>query len=348
MRRPTIDLEHNDFRFVLLRYVQLVLLAVTILVFLLVFIDNPAHSSERQFYGYLVGAVLLLLLFAFVLLRRGLFLISAGITVALPLLGSWLSFILDPAVCRGDLFPLLYIALSIMLSSLLLPKLVTIVLAIVQSALLVGIFIWFPALLELNWVSFLFFMVAAFVLSIVTNHLLGERVRTLQTFAITDSLTGLLNRRYFEMAMEHRIHEAKVKELQPNADRFGVILLDIDYFKQFNDTYGHATGDLVLREFSRFLKHMTPVEAILCRFGGDEFAVITNGDSQEDINRLAEHLRRQVKSIVLTFGEKKIGPLSLSLGVAHFPEHGTTTDALFTYADRALFTAKQEGRDRVR
>ena len=122
MKGNTIDLEHNDFRFVLLRYVQLVLLAVTIIVFLLVFIDNPAHSSKRQFYGYLVGAVLLLLLFAFVLLRRGLFLISAGITVALPLLGSWLSFILDPAVCRGDLFPLLYIALSIMLSSLLLPK----------------------------------------------------------------------------------------------------------------------------------------------------------------------------------------------------------------------------------
>ena len=113
----------------------------------------------------------------------------------------------------------------------------TIVLAIVQSALLVGIILWFPALLELNWVSFLLFMLAAFVLSIVTNHLLGNRVESLQTFAITDSLTGLLNRRYFEMAMEHRIHEAKVKELQPNADRFGVILLDIDYFKQISQAY---------------------------------------------------------------------------------------------------------------
>jgi diguanylate cyclase (GGDEF)-like protein len=165
---------------------------------------------------------------------------------------------------------------------------------------------------------------------------------TLRVQSIRDPLTGMYNRRYMEESLERELRRA-ARNYRP----LGAIMLDLDHFKRYNDTFGHDAGDSVLREFGNFLQTRVREEDIACRFGGEEFVLILPDASLEVTRQRADQLREGVKRLQLQHRGQGLGPVTASLGVAVFPEHGANSDDLFRAADEALFQAKAQGRDRV-
>ncbi|NJL32558.1 MAG: diguanylate cyclase [Chloroflexaceae bacterium] len=171
------------------------------------------------------------------------------------------------------------------------------------------------------------------------NLRLQER---LKQQAIRDSLTGLYNRRYLDEMLSQEINQA-VQQVQPIA----AILVDLDHFKRFNDTYRHDGGDAVLREFARLLQTSTRRKSVVCRLGGEEFVLIMPNVNQDEAVHHAEELRRATEQLEVEFEAWSIGGITASFGVAIFPQHGTSINSLIAAADQALYRAKAEGRNRV-
>ena len=157
-----------------------------------------------------------------------------------------------------------------------------------------------------------------------------------------DPLTGLFNRRYMAECLEKEVRRAEHQQ-----QSLGIIMLDVDHFKSFNDTFGHEAGDLVLRELGRFLQKQIRHSDIACRYGGEELILIIPAVALDVTYQRAEQLRQGIKRLQMRHQHQSLGTLSLSLGVAIFPQHGTTVEALLQAADAAMYCAKQQGRDRV-
>ena len=174
---------------------------------------------------------------------------------------------------------------------------------------------------------------------VLNNAQLREALREQ---SIRDPLTGLYNRRYMEEALEQHLSRV-TRNLHP----LGVVMIDIDHFKHFNDTHGHAAGDTLLRELGQLLKNHIRNEDIACRYGGEEFILIMPDASLEAAQQRAEHLRQQAKGLRVPDAGKSLDGITLSLGVAICPQHGRTEESVLRAADAALYQAKQEGRDRV-
>ena len=160
--------------------------------------------------------------------------------------------------------------------------------------------------------------------------------------AITDPLTGLYNRRYLEESVIRELSRARRHQTT-----IGIILLDIDRFKSFNDTHGHHVGDQVLQSLGNFLKAHVRGSDIACRYGGEEFALVMPDSPLEKAIQRAEELREKVKYLSVQHQGGVIGHITLSLGVSSFPLHGATLEGLLLAADNALYRAKAEGRDKV-
>ncbi|MBD2103431.1 diguanylate cyclase [Leptolyngbya sp. FACHB-261] len=165
---------------------------------------------------------------------------------------------------------------------------------------------------------------------------------TLQHQSIRDPLTGLFNRRYMEESLERELHRSQRKQ-QP----VGIIMLDVDNFKRFNDTYGHEAGDEVLRELGLFLRKYTRGSDIACRYGGEELTLILPEACLETTRERAEQLREGIKHLHVQHRRQVLGVVTLSLGVAVVPDHGLSSEAVLQAADAALYRAKALGRDRV-
>jgi diguanylate cyclase (GGDEF)-like protein len=160
--------------------------------------------------------------------------------------------------------------------------------------------------------------------------------------SIRDPLTGLFNRRYMEESLERALHRA-LREQRP----VGLILLDLDRFKSFNDTHGHDAGDTVLRALGELLQNRMRREDIACRYGGEEFLLVLPDAPLEVARQRAELLREMMTHFDIRYGGSALGEVTLSLGVAAFPQHGHSASALLRAADRALYEAKALGRNRV-
>jgi diguanylate cyclase (GGDEF)-like protein/PAS domain S-box-containing protein len=165
---------------------------------------------------------------------------------------------------------------------------------------------------------------------------------TLRNQAIRDPLTGLFNRRYMEETLEREIMRS-VRKHSP----LGIIMIDIDHFKQFNDIHGHEAGDAMLRAIGDFLKTKVRSEDVVCRYGGEEFAIILPEASLDITKERAEKLRGEVKLLNVEYHRKPLDTITLSLGIAIFPDHGRNGEAVLKAADIALYRAKTEGRDKV-
>jgi diguanylate cyclase (GGDEF)-like protein len=155
-------------------------------------------------------------------------------------------------------------------------------------------------------------------------------------------LTGLFNRRYLEEILEREIRRALRSD-----QSVGLMMLDLDHFKKFNDTYGHDAGDAVLRETAAFLKRSVRAEDIVCRFGGEEFVVILPLADAQITQARAERIRSKVHELTVLHEGKSVGSVTVSAGVAALPSHAQSSKALLEAADAALYRAKREGRDRV-
>jgi diguanylate cyclase (GGDEF)-like protein/PAS domain S-box-containing protein len=165
---------------------------------------------------------------------------------------------------------------------------------------------------------------------------------TLRDQAIRDPLTGLFNRRYMEESLEREVSRAGRGGIP-----VGVIMLDIDHFKHFNDTFGHEAGDTLLGALGNFLRAHIRGGDIACRYGGEEFTLILPDASFDATRDRAEQLREAVTKLNVLHRGETLGPITLSLGVATFPEHGSIGQAVLLAADGALYRAKHEGRNRV-
>lgn len=165
---------------------------------------------------------------------------------------------------------------------------------------------------------------------------------SLRQQSIRDPLTGLFNRRYLEETLSLEIERAR----RSNSP-FSVIMMDLDHFKRFNDTHGHEAGDVVLQTLGRFLLRHVRGGDIACRYGGEEFTLVLPGTTVELARQRAEELSAGVRTLHIDFNGSSLGPLSLSVGVATFPNHGEGAELLLQAADVALYQAKGEGRDRV-
>jgi diguanylate cyclase (GGDEF)-like protein/PAS domain S-box-containing protein len=164
----------------------------------------------------------------------------------------------------------------------------------------------------------------------------------LQAQSIRDPLTSLFNRRYVEESFERELSRA-----DRDGSTIGTIMLDIDRFKQFNDTFGHDGGDAILKEFSAVLLAQTRKEDIVCRYGGEEFLVILPGATLEDSRSRAEKMLEGIRKIAVITRGRELGHISASLGVAIYPNHGNTMGSLIRAADGAMYQAKTYGRDCV-
>ena len=180
--------------------------------------------------------------------------------------------------------------------------------------------------------------------------LVGETLLTrdythegLLRFAFTDYLTGLKTRGYFEQQLELEIKRCERRKMQ-----FALIVIDIDFFKKLNDTYGHHVGDQVLREVSSILvKDMREVDTV-ARYGGEEFVIILPETGGPEARVVAERLRRSVEQAKFFVGKPDaIERLTISLGVAIYDQDAHFGRDLIEYADAALYTAKSRGRNRI-
>jgi diguanylate cyclase (GGDEF)-like protein len=165
---------------------------------------------------------------------------------------------------------------------------------------------------------------------------------TLKIQSIHDPLTGLFNRRHMQKTMQFEAQRAMRHNIS-----LGIIMIDVDGFKKFNDTYSHEAGDMILRELGAFLKKSVRQEDIACRFGGEEFILILPETSLEDSKLKAEELRRKTEEELKIDYHGRTLSITISVGVAAFPMHGSTTDEVINASDRALYKAKAEGRNRV-
>jgi diguanylate cyclase (GGDEF)-like protein/PAS domain S-box-containing protein len=160
--------------------------------------------------------------------------------------------------------------------------------------------------------------------------------------ATRDPLTGLFNRRYLEDSLDRELHRAQRKQ-----SPLSLVMLDLDHFKQYNDTFGHDAGDLLLRELGKVLRTVLRQSDIACRYGGEEFVLVFPDSSLADTRKRVEEIRAQVKGLELRHDDRPLGPITVSAGVASSPEHGSTARELIRSADDALYSAKQAGRDRL-
>ena len=187
------------------------------------------------------------------------------------------------------------------------------------------------------------FAIFIFVCSYLIKYLLKSRdFETTYKLATTDGLTGLYNHRFFQDKMKTMIDEAKKEN-----SNFSLVLLDIDFFKKFNDTYGHQAGDAVLRHVADTLKTCVRKDDYVCRYGGEEMTVILNNAKKEQAIFVAKKICETIASKTYELASDLTVNITVSLGTSTFPENGKTPAELVQYADTCLYKAKENGRNQV-
>jgi len=175
-----------------------------------------------------------------------------------------------------------------------------------------------------------------------TERDMAKENQRLRTQSVRDPLTGLYNRRYLEASIVREESRSR-RTGQP----LGMMMIDIDHFKRCNDTFGHAAGDAVLGAVSRYMEAHSRSEDILCRYGGEEFVLFMMNTRQDKLQQRAESLRSGVPQLQIKHRQQPVGPITLSIGLAVFPDNGDNLPAVLRAADLALDDAKRGGRDRV-
>jgi diguanylate cyclase (GGDEF)-like protein len=164
----------------------------------------------------------------------------------------------------------------------------------------------------------------------------------LENQSIRDGLTNLFNRHFLEIALERELQRS-IRSGAPLA----VLMIDVDYFKTFNDLFGHEAGDLVLRELAGSLQSAVRAEDIVCRYGGEEFVILLPEITQERAMEAAERLRQRVLTMRLEYRGEALRQISISVGLATYPDLAEDAVDLLRVADRALYQAKRAGRNQV-
>ncbi|MBD5401928.1 diguanylate cyclase [bacterium] len=183
----------------------------------------------------------------------------------------------------------------------------------------------------------------AFIMTVIVKYLIKSRDFDQQyKLATTDGLTELYNHRYFQEQMQMAISHSKRYETV-----FSLIIIDIDFFKKFNDNFGHQSGDAVLRQVALTLKKNVRATDIVCRYGGEEMSIILPNAGNEEAVSIANKLCSLVASKKFKLSNGRESNVTISLGVSTYGEDGSTTEELISAADKRLYNAKENGRNRV-
>lgn len=172
----------------------------------------------------------------------------------------------------------------------------------------------------------------------IENALLYEKTEKL---AIYDDLTGLYLKHYFWEKLD-----MEIKKALRSKGNLSLLMIDIDDFKSYNDRYGHIAGDLILKHIAKTIKDNCRLPDIAVRYGGEEFIVLSLGRKDEEVIKLAEKIRKDVESEVLTIRRKNI-KVTISIGVSFFPKDSKTADELLRISDSRLYQAKSKGKNNV-
>lgn len=164
----------------------------------------------------------------------------------------------------------------------------------------------------------------------------------LENQSIRDGLTGLFNRHFMEISLERELSRASRRK-----QVLAVFMLDLDHFKRFNDSYGHAAGDTALRGITEIFRASVRTEDIACRYGGEEFTIILPDVTPAVAYERAESIRRAVANLRVPLDREVYGEFTVSIGVALYPNDGDAADLLLRRADQALYRAKRAGRNQV-
>jgi diguanylate cyclase (GGDEF)-like protein len=170
---------------------------------------------------------------------------------------------------------------------------------------------------------------------------IGTLQSQLREQAIRDALTNVFNRRYLEETLERELARAE-RERYPLC----VIMMDLDYFKDVNDTYGHEAGDVVLKTLAETVVRQSRHGDFVCRYGGEEFVLVMPNIGIETARQRAVELHQTINSLNIPYGVFNL-TTTISMGIAAYPEHGKTKEELLRAADRAMYIAKNTGRNRV-
>lgn len=197
--------------------------------------------------------------------------------------------------------------------------------------------LWIPIVLPIISIM------AAFALSFLAKYLMKARDFEYQyKLATIDGLTELYNHRYFQDTLRKQMDIAR-RYNQP----FSLIIADIDFFKKFNDTYGHQAGDAVLRQVAQTLKKNSRTTDYVCRYGGEEMSIILPNTSAEEALNNANRICKAVAEKPFHLTPVDSAPVTISLGVATFPDNAQTPQDLIEWADKGLYYAKEHGRNQV-
>lgn len=196
------------------------------------------------------------------------------------------------------------------------------------------------------WVDIVYPMLlalTAFISAYIVKYFITSRDFEHQyKLATTDGLTELYNHRYFQEQMKLNVENSK-----RYGNEFSMIILDIDFFKKFNDTYGHQSGDAVLRQVAQTLKRSVRATDIACRYGGEEMSIILPNTGKNVAHSTAEKICERVSSNKFKLqGDKEVS-VTISLGVSTYPQDGQTPSELIEAADKRLYNAKNNGRNQV-
>jgi len=173
----------------------------------------------------------------------------------------------------------------------------------------------------------------------ITNIKLRDSLRMR---ALHDPLTGLYNRLYLNESLNKDIQRAKRQNIT-----LAIIMMDVDHFKEVNDTFGHEAGDFVLKEVSNLILKNTRKSDIVCRYGGEEFLLMYYDVSQDSALKAIEQLRVDISKMNLTLGTQSIRTITASFGLSIYPTHGETSSELISAADKALYQSKESGRNKT-
>lgn len=216
------------------------------------------------------------------------------------------------------------------------------------SGLYAGYFVLSVLLMKLFniWVGLtapFVFGILVFAASYIVKYLITSRdYEHTYKLAVTDGLTDMFNHRYFQEQMN-----ANIQRTKRYGGVFSLILIDIDFFKKFNDTYGHQSGDAVLRQVAQTIKRNIRSTDIPCRYGGEEMSVILTNTNKEDAIKTAVKICEAVRNKEFELATGDWTHVTISLGVASMPLDGDTTEGLIEYADKCLYVAKGNGRNQV-
>ena len=197
--------------------------------------------------------------------------------------------------------------------------------------------LWIPIVIPIVAIT------VAFALTFIAKYLIKSKDFEYQyKLATIDGLTELYNHRYFQDTLKSQIEISK-RYGQP----FSLIIIDIDYFKKFNDTYGHQAGDAVLRQVAQTLKRNSRTTDYVCRYGGEEMSIILPNTSAEEALFNAKRINKAVAEKDFQINLDETSKVTISVGVSTYPDNAETPQGLIEYADKGLYYAKNHGRNQV-